>query len=126
MSRLILVVNSAVVLLSLGCSRQPLPANNTVAKDQAELAARYERIEVGTPEAEIAAFMGKPGAEVAGYATHAIKSKPATGDVAGPEGSDKYWASEDWKVAVRVVFRADGTARLIQLLRLTPMGPASR
>jgi hypothetical protein len=36
---------------------------------------------------------------------------------------DKNWASTDRTCAIRVVFRADGKARLIELLRMTPMGP---
>lgn len=116
---------SALLVLT-GCGRSPLPANPSVPKDQAELEARYNAIEAGAPESEIAAFMGKRGAEVAGYSTQMLKRKPE-GDVNMAAGeSDKHWASIDGAGAIRVVFRSDGKARVIELLRMTPMGPVPR
>ena len=69
----------AALLVMAGCGRQPLPANQNPPKDQADLKARYERLEIGIPELEIAAFMGKAGAEVAGYSTEVVKRKPQAG-----------------------------------------------
>src|SRR5262245_27054372 len=69
----------ASLRVMIGCPRQPLPAKPTPPVDQADLEARYDRLEVGIPEPEIAAFMGKPGARVAGYTTPLVKSKPQEG-----------------------------------------------
>lgn len=115
-----------VLLILTGCGRQPLPANPHPPKDTAELESRYARLDVGTPESEIAAFLGKPGAEVAGYSTTVVKSKPPAGGEMVAGETDKHWASADATGAIRVVFAPDGTARLIQLLRLRAMGPVSR
>jgi len=110
-------------LVMAGCGRQQLPVNQKPPKDQADLEARYERIEIGTPEPEIAAFMGKSGAEVAGYSIQVVKRKPEGGSDMVTGESGKHWASDDSRGAIRVVFGSDGKARLIQLLRMRPMGP---
>ena len=124
MNRLcLLAVTFPALLVMAGCSRQPLPANQNPPKDQADLEARYERLEVGIPESEITAFMGKAGAAVAGYSTQVVKRKPEAGGEMAAGDSDKHWASADGKGAIRVVFGTDGRARLIQLLRLRAMGP---
>ncbi|MFL5245457.1 MAG: hypothetical protein ACJ8FY_25455 [Gemmataceae bacterium] len=125
MSRSHVFTFAFVALLAMfGCARQQLPGNQKPPKDQADLEARYERIEIGTPEPEIAAFLGKRGADVAGYSTQVVKRKPEGGSDMAAGESHKYWASEDSQGAIRVVFGSDGKARSIQLLRLRPMGPA--
>jgi hypothetical protein len=118
---------AAVVCVVAGCGREPLPANQATAKNRAELEARFDRIAPGHSESEVAAYMGKPGAQVAGYSTSMLKRKPegAISEFNANE-TDKYWASDDWAFAVRVVFDAGGKAKTIELLRLTPTGPAGR
>lgn len=114
----------AVVALA-GCSRpQPLPANPKPATDRTELAARYEGLPLGVAGTEAAGYMGKPGAALAGYSTTPVRRKPADGDGAVAAGeTDRYWAADDGTSAVRVVFGANGRARLVELLTITPMGP---
>src|SRR5262245_32281911 len=115
------------LLVIAGCGPRPLPTNAAPPKDRAELEARYEMLHTGTPEAEIAAFLGKAGAGIAGYSTSPIKRKPEGGNAMPAAGEfDKNWASADGTCAIRVVFRADGKARLIEILRMTPMGPVPR
>jgi hypothetical protein len=127
MSRLLVISIVASTMLSLSsCSRPPLPANASPPKDRAELEARYERLEPGMPEEEIAAFMGKAGAEIAGYSSSVVKRKPETGGEAGAGRTAKNWASDDATSAIRVVLDSNGKARQIQLLRMTPMGPVPR
>ena len=113
----------AALLVMAGCGRQPLAANQNPPKDRADLEARYERLEIGIPEPEIAAFMGKAGAEVAGYSTEVVNRKPQAGGEMAAGESDKHRASADGKGAIRVGFGSDGKARLIQLLRMRAMGP---
>ena len=115
----------AAVLVVAGCGREQLPANQSPPKDRADLEARYEALDTGIPEPEITAFMGKSGAALAGYSTQVVKRKPEGGNAMPEAGeSDKSWASDDKTGAIRVVFRADGKARMIELLKITPMGPA--
>jgi hypothetical protein len=116
----------AALHVMAGCGRQPLPANQSPPRDQADLEDRYERIELGTPEPEIAAFLGKAGAAVAGYSTQVVKRKPQAGGEMAAGDSDKHWASADGQGAIRVVFGPDGKARQIQLLRMRAMGPVPR
>ena len=67
--------------------------------------------------------MGKNGAQVAGFSTQVLKHKPLGSVETMPGEPDKYWAADDSTSAIRVVFGADGKAKLIQLLQLTPLGP---
>ncbi|HYH68192.1 MAG TPA: hypothetical protein VD866_26095, partial [Urbifossiella sp.] len=92
--------------------------------DRTELEARYEGLHLGVAGPEAAGFMGKAGAALTGYSTVVVKRKPtdAAGAVAAGE-TDRYWASADGTSAVRIVFGADGRARLVELLTITPMGP---
>ena len=115
------------LLVVAGCGRTQLPANPSPPKDRADLEARYGAIETGVHEPEVAAFLGKAGAALAGYSTQPVRRKPEgeTGVVAAGETS-KFWASDDGAGAIHVVFRPDGRARLIELLRITPMGPPPR
>src|SRR5438552_3327367 len=88
-----------------GCGRNKLPANASPPKDRAELESRYDALSIGVPESEVAAFMGKNGAAVAGYSTQPVKGKPEGGSVqTAPGESDKYWASADGTSAIQVVF----------------------
>ena len=123
---LVFTFTFAALLVLTGCGRQPLPANQNPPKDQADLEARYEQLETGIPEPEIAAFMGKAGAEVAGYSTQVVKRKPQAGGEMAAGESHKHWASADYKGAIRVVFGSDGKTRQIQLLRMQAMGPVPR
>ena len=112
------------LLALIGCARAPLPANSAPAKDAAELKTRYDALSLGLAEPEIAAFLGKSGALIAGYSSQVLKSKPAVGEAAVvASDSSKFWASEDWAGAIHVVFGSNGRAKLIQLLRITPTGP---
>ncbi len=114
-----------VVFAATGCGRGPLPSNQSPPKDRTELEARYELIETGVSEPEVSAFIGKTwGGALAGYSTQVVKRKPERESATmGTGESDNSWASVDGEYAIRVVFRADGKARLIELLRITPMGP---
>src|SRR5262245_54720387 len=90
MSRLLALLLSISALLCLACpARQPLPSNASPPKDQAELESRYERLQAGIAEPEIAAFMGKAGAEVAGYSTSVVKRKPESGSEMAAGETDK-------------------------------------
>ena len=110
----------------VGCGNTALPANQSVAMNLVELEARFTRISPKTSEAEIAKFLGKPGAAVAGYSTRVEKKIPAEDVNPAAIDSDKYWASEDWTAAIEVLFDRAGRAIQIKLLRLTPMGPVSK
>jgi hypothetical protein len=113
-----------VAALLAGCSRAPLPASPKPAADRAELEARYEGLRPGVAGPEAAGYMGSAGAGLAGYSTTVVRRKPAdaAGAVAAGE-ADRYWVSGDGTSAVRVVFGADGKARLVELLTITPTGP---
>jgi hypothetical protein len=113
----------AIVMVA-GCGRPSLPANASPPKDFAELQGRYDALAAGLREAEVAAFLGKPGRGLVGYSMLPVQRKPEGEDRARASGEvDKYWASADWTGAVHAVFRPDGTVRLVELLRLTPTGP---
>lgn len=113
-----------ILVAQSGCGRQPLPSNASPVRDFAEAEARYSRLSTGIGEAEITAFMGKGGFAIAGYSSPSVKRTPEGGEgmVAANESS-KYWASVDGTSAVHVIFGADGRSRLIELVRLMPMGP---
>jgi hypothetical protein len=116
-----------LLVVVLGCGRSQPRAHSWPPKDWAELEARYDELDTGMTEQEIAAVMGKAGGALAGYSSQMMKRKPADGSAGMANGeSMKGWASDDWKGGVEVVFRSDGKARLIALLRLTPMGPVPR
>lgn len=122
MTRVCVTVWAVVVLA--GCGRAPLPTNPKPPADRAELEARYEGLRTGLTGPEAAGYMGRPGAALAGYSTTPVRRKPADGDGAVAAGeTDRYWAAGDGTSAVRVVFGADGKARVVELLSITPMGP---
>jgi hypothetical protein len=111
-----------VLIVVAGCGRKPLPASLAPPRDRAVLERRFEALQTGIPEPEIAAFMGKPGTVLAGYSTHVLQRKPeGEGQIMGPGESEKCWASDDKTDAVRVVFGSDVKARLIELLEIKPM-----
>lgn len=114
----------AVAALLAGCGRPALPTRPTPAKDRTELEARYDALRPGATGSEVEAAMGARGAALAGYSTAVVRQKPdgADGAVAAGE-ADRYWAGGDGASAVRVVFGADGRARLLQLLTITPPPP---
>ena len=120
----IAILSHAALMGVIGCGPKQLPTNSTTPANRAQLEARYEELEDGMREADIAAFMGKNGAQVAGFSTQVLKHKPQGGSWESTPGqTDKYWASDDSTSAIHVVFGADGKAKLIQLVQLTPMGP---
>ena len=73
----------------------------------------------------MSAFIGKTwGGALAGYSTQVMKRKPeGETEMMGAGETKNSWASSDGAGAIRVVFGSDGKARLIELLRITPMGP---
>ena len=85
------VVAFAGLVGTMGCGRNPLPVNSTVPKNRAELESRYDALTIGVPEAEVAAFMGKNGAQVAGFSTQVLKHMPQGGSWESTPGqTDKY------------------------------------
>ena len=122
--RLAIAIALATCVGAMGCGRKPLPTDLPPAKDQAELQTRFEAMWIGMGEKDVAMYLGKEGAQIAGFSTKAIKRKPK-GKMPPPGSADAElsWASEDASSAIRIVFGMDGRAKQIQLLELTPMDP---
>jgi hypothetical protein len=109
-----------------GCGDPQSSTSHSRPRDWADLEARYEGIETGRIEPEIATFMWKRGAKLLGYSSVVVKRKPDGAAAIGAGESDRYWTSEDGAGAIRVLFRSDGKSRLIELVRLTPSGAGAK